>query len=73
MEQEEELLQVYPNPVHDRLQVVASGVCDIQLVDVMGRHLLRATFIDQTQLDFSNYERGTYFLVVNGEVVKVVK
>lgn len=73
-------LQVYPNPVHDRLNVILSEAETIQaiLTDVSGRVLLSETLNSQAaNLELGDLANGVYYLSLSSSnrhaVVKVVK
>jgi len=76
------MLQAYPNPVTDRLNVLLTGyegVAEIRLMDVNGRQLAASRSARAiTQFDLSRYAKGVYIVKVitaGGEVLttKVVK
>ncbi len=76
------MLQVYPNPVNDRLNVLLTGyegVSEIRVTDVNGRQVAVARSAQAiTQIDLSRFARGVYFVQVitaGGEVLntRVVK
>ena len=66
-------ISIYPNPVHDRLQIIFEGKSSVQVSDVLGKVLVNATFRNFTEVDFSTFARGIYFVVVDGEVFRVFK
>ena len=67
-------IKVYPNPCSDNLSI--SGIekeTDYKLVDQMGRMVKFGQLnMGLNQLDLSQFEKGLYFLSINGEVEKIV-
>lgn len=64
-------LKVYPNPTAESVSI--SGVEQGQMVSVYssaGQLLLRTT---ETDINVSNFADGQYFIVVGGNVVKLIK
>lgn len=66
------LVNVYPNPVSDFINIdlgTNAGVSDFYVFDMLGRVLeTRSISGSFSQLDMSNYEAGSYILMVrNGE------
>ena len=77
-------LGVYPNPVADMLTIEFNGdqsvIEEVQLVDAKGNVVFTNVYDSKariTTIDFSNYERGVYFVRVRGEQlnkhVRVIK
>jgi len=72
-------LSVFPNPVEDRLQITLNDGqhTTARLFDVSGRFLFETIFTDNTNIDFTPYASGIYFIEIrnmNGSVnQKVVK
>lgn len=68
-------LDVYPNPVDDLLNIdLESGEnSTAQVFDVSGKLLLEKVFDFQTQIDFSDFVEGMYFLAIENEEGKAVK
>jgi hypothetical protein len=67
-------INVYPNPVTDRLYIDAE-VEEVEVYDVYGRHQVTKTSSHQGDLsiDVSNLNSGVYFIRMNtnkGEIIK---
>jgi hypothetical protein len=65
-------LRVFPNPVHDRLTVewegAGSNPFEVQILDAMGRVVLRMECFPQQTISIGQLARGLYRLqVVDGE------
>jgi hypothetical protein len=82
-EEENQLLQIYPNPATDRIHVVFDqyGPTDISLIDMTGRVMVStryqgAGFTDYS-LDISSLNAGIYFIQVgtgvNSKVLRFIK
>jgi len=62
--QENNTLQIYPNPARDILHISTSEtIAEIQIHDQSGRHVLPSQPNENT-IDVSSLERGVYFLTV---------
>tara|TARA_R110002126_G_scaffold72364_1_gene180906 strand:+ start:76695 stop:78275 length:1581 start_codon:yes stop_codon:yes gene_type:complete len=62
----EESLQIYPNPINDFLTIISQeSSINITVFDVKGKRILhhKATS-NQTQLDFSGFVKGVYFIQI---------
>jgi len=68
-------VDVYPNPVNNLLNIdLQSGEnSTVQVFDVSGKLLLEKVFDFQTQIDFSGFANGMYFLAIENEEGKAVK
>ena len=64
---------VYPNPVVDYLKVVVPGQNKVLVMDFLGKILVEKNFSDQVEIDFLGMEKGSYFILVNQKVLKIVK
>ena len=81
--EEEQLLQVYPNPATDRIHVVfdQNGPTDISLIDMTGRVIkstrYRGAGFTDYSLDISSLNPGIYFVQVgtgmNSKVLRFIK
>ena len=72
-EAEQPLIQVYPNPVIDRLHVVSEGNSTLQVIDMLGRFFMKRGFSDEIELTLSFLKPGTYFVLVNEQAFRVMK
>lgn len=78
-EHDGELVEIYPNPVHDRLTIKCANVCHVELIDVFGKMLLSQDISENSfDFDVSSVVSGMYFVKItdgNGciSVEKIVK
>ncbi len=65
----EKSLEVWPNPVHNTLNILTPGTNDdIYIFDLMGRKILQKTSNGSvTNLDVGDFDSGTYFVNVVSE------
>lgn len=68
---EDESLVVYPNPVHDYLNLVSDREFEFALFDLNGK-LIQEGKTKNKQIDFSFVNKGVYLLVLNKEYVKKI-
>ena len=72
-------LNVYPNPANNVLIIETQGIASLQtttyrITNVMGQTLLQGTVTDETQrIDIAKLKAGLYFISVGGQTVKFVK
>ncbi len=72
-------LNVYPNPANNVLIIETQCLASLQtatyrITNVMGQTLLQGTVTDETQrIDIANLKAGMYFISVGGQTVKFVK
>lgn len=62
-------IQIYPNPVSDKIVVNGDQVASIQLMDLGGKTVLS---ISQKQLDLSPLSSGTYLIVAKDKAGQVL-
>lgn len=60
-------IMLYPNPANDMLQVLKSGICQIQICDVQGRVIESRTLLANGFIDVSEYPNGLYFAKISSE------
>lgn len=72
-EDSEALVSIFPNPVIDLLTVDFSGKHHLLLTDILGRRVYETDFNNQMSLDFSQFQKGTYILHLEGKTYKIVK
>jgi hypothetical protein len=67
-------IKLYPNPTNNKIYIkLENGIeitPELKLYSIEGR-LLKQT--RNTEIDLSGYSQGTYFLSVDGEMVKIVR
>jgi hypothetical protein len=67
-------LQLFPNPVKDKLTILNGLASDYCIFDVFGREVLRGHLLDyQTEIDISQLSTSLYFIKVKDELVKFFK
>lgn len=66
-------IRLYPNPVMDWFNITMDGTHAVQVIDTLGRVVIRKEFSDRLQLNLSSLIGGTYFIVVNESVFRVLK
>jgi len=64
---------VYPNPIIDNVIVTSIGKSRLQVMDIKGDIIVELEFFDSTEIDLSFLASGNYFILLNGDVKKVVK
>lgn len=58
--------KIYPNPVNDRLNIIADGVNNVSIYNVMGQKVLENNVeADMLSLDVSGLKNGLYMLEVS--------
>lgn len=66
-------IQVYPNPVIDRLHIVSQGKSTLQVIDMLGRVSMERDFSDEIELTLSFLKSGTYFVLINEKAFRIMK
>ena len=67
-------LNVYPNPTRDVVTLTMNAaVATVDLVDAQGKLIETMLIENNGQIDFSNYERGVYYLRIRTENETTVK
>ncbi len=70
------IVNIYPNPAKTNASIEISGVIsnelNIEIIDILGRpvylnKLNNATILTKVNLDFTNFEKGIYFVKVNAD------
>jgi Secretion system C-terminal sorting domain len=60
-------VKIYPNPVRDILHIYTKEIwTKAEIYDVSGR-IMRSVTVDETSIDVSNMERGTYFVKLRND------
>ena len=72
------MFSVYPNPVKTTLNITGlKNIDSIEIFDMAGRKISAQTEIQHNQLDFSQFEKGTYLVRISSgkenQVIKVIK
>ncbi len=62
-------IQVYPNPVHDYLQILNGNnyALEIQILDITGKVLLNQRSNNSFELNVSSFANGIYFIRIQSE------
>jgi photosystem II stability/assembly factor-like uncharacterized protein len=67
-------LQIFPNPVKDKITILGASKDDFKITDLLGRVILRGTLSDnQTEVDVSALPSGLYLLQTTEAVEKFLK
>ena len=53
---------LYPNPVNDKLNIIAEGIQEVNVLDINGRNVM--TLQNTNTIDMSNLANGVYFVRV---------
>lgn len=61
-EQTNKEINIYPNPLHDQMYIVASGVHKIEILDLEGRNMFEQTLSNTNLIDLSGLARGMYLV-----------
>jgi len=64
---------VYPSPVEDVLNIKSVGQSIVQIFNIQGKRLMQEEFLDELTLDMASYSSGTYVVIVNRDIFKIVK
>ena len=64
---------VYPNPFDNQLVIVKEGVITIEAFNALGQKIASAKAQNEIVLNTTEWERGVYFVKVNGKTIKVLK
>ncbi len=65
-------VSIFPNPSTGIFQVNTHGESRVEVYSLQGEILLQQNFVDSTKLDLTTYQKGMYFVVLNGVRYKVV-
>lgn len=67
-------VEIYPNPTDDKVTIVHGlQQAEILLLDAFGKVVLTQEISDNFTLSLGEYSDGVYFLVIDGQVIKIVK
>ena len=64
---EMEGVEIYPNPIHNNLNIKAMGQINYELRNSLGQLVLSGSFTDATQIKTDGLSQGIYFLQLIGE------
>ena len=67
-------INVYPNPTHNFITVNISSTAYYEVYSALGQRMLSGEITpNEKQIDFSNFEKGIYYVWVGNETLKVVR
>jgi hypothetical protein len=69
---EEVMVNVYPNPTSEYVNVVTNRTSNVTLVDSFGRVLYTNSVSGSQQIDLSNLNNGIYFVKVDNQSKKLI-
>ena len=61
---------VYPNPTENILNIDTRLDIEVNVYDMMGRHMINT---EEKRVDFSNWSKGTYHLVIIKDEIRISK
>lgn len=64
---------LYPNPFDNQLVVKKDGAMEVDVYNCLGQKIISAEAQDELTLNTSEWNRGVYFVKINGLTKKVVK
>ena len=64
---------IYPNPFDNQLIIVKEGAISVDVFNALGQKIISAEAQNELVLNTSEWERGFYFVKVNGKTIKVFK
>ena len=64
---------IYPNPIDNQLIIVKEGDIVIEVFNALGQKIMSAEAQNEMILNTSEWDRGVYFVKVNGVTRKVMK
>ena len=66
------MVNVYPNPTSEYVNVVTNRTSNVTLVDNFGRVLYTNSVSGSQQIDLSNLNNGIYFVKVDNQSKKLI-
>ena len=69
----EESFVIYPNPVDNQLIINGCGEMMIEVFNALGQTILSAKATDEMVLNTAGWDKGVYFVRVNGTTTKILK
>lgn len=64
---------LYPNPFDNQLVIKKDGAMEVDVYNCLGQKIISAEAQDELTLNTSEWNRGVYFVKINGLTKKVVK
>ena len=64
-------LKVYPNPVHDKINLEGTKKGRYQIFNVEGKKIMEGRLVDS--INVNGLKRGVYFLIADEHVIKFIK
>lgn len=68
-----DVFEMYPNPVDDLLVVKMEGALKVDVFNALGQHVISVEAQDEVNVDTSEWDRGVYFVRINGLTEKIIK
>ena len=65
--------EMYPNPFDNQLIVKIKGVINVEVFNVFGQQIISVKAQDEVNINTAEWNRGVYFVRVNGLTKEVVK
>jgi endonuclease I len=73
IEADDDVVELYPNPVVDVLHIKMEGVANVKVIGVWGQVWYERKILNATEIDLSKLKKGVYTVLVNGRAQKVLK
>ena len=68
------LVNIYPNPAENSVNIVAENDANVQIIDMVGRTVMSIDVVEGVNtVSVADLESGVYFVRMNGAVVKFIK
>jgi hypothetical protein len=65
-------VSIFPNPSTGVFTINAPGENRVEVYSIKGENLFQQNFLDATKVDLTTFQKGMYFMVVNGVGRKIV-
>ena len=73
-ENEAVMVNIYPNPAENSVNIVAENDANVQIIDMVGRTVMSIDVVEGVNtVSVADLESGVYFVRMNGSVVKFIK
>ena len=67
-------VSIYPNPTNGFVNVSVTGAVHFEVYSALGQRLLTGELTqNEKQIDFSNFEKGIYYVRIENESIKIIK